>query len=314
MKRMYLSVQAGLMVLMAGLATQPIFAAEPLPSGSTAVTPAAANSNQYGLFGWLDRRSQYGQGAFPEPFLADDSDLEQREFRLDWIHQEGRGQVGDEVTTEIEKGFGLLTLEIELHYERGSSRSFNAVTGHTDTDVEEGIGNVDLGARYPIYQYVSPDQFIDTTFGVAFEVGIPTNSRVSKNTEIVPKVFGDFRIGDHITIQSIFGYSMLKGSKPDGGLETVEYGFDFGYTIPHSELPLPGIEQFIPMFELAGEHQMNGEDAGHNSLTGNVAFRLNLKAINGVQPRLGIGYVFPLDHDARDDFRWGIITSLVFEF
>jgi hypothetical protein len=97
-------------------------------------------------------------------------------------------------------------------------------------------------------------------------------------------------------------------------LQTFEYGFVFGYTIPHQQLPLPGVQQLIPVFELSGETQLNKDDPGHNSLVGNAAFRVNLKAIGRVQPRLGLGYVFPIDKNAREDVHDGIFTSLVFEY
>lgn len=272
----------------------------------------ADGSSQYGLFGWLDHRSQYGAGVFPEPFINDDSDLETGEFRLDWTHHEKRRHVGDEVTAEIEKGFGNLTIEVGLHYARDAATSFNGLTGRTDTNIEEGFGNIDLGARYPIHQYVSANGFIDNTVGLGIEVGVPSNTRISKNTEIVPKIFDDLRIGEHFTLQTIVGYSMLKG--PGDHEEALEYGFVFGYTIQHSEFPIPGIQQIIPVFELAGQYATQGEDVGRTHLVGNAAVRVNLNAIKGIQPRLGIGYIFPLNQLAREDFRWGAVVSLVFEF
>lgn len=267
----------------------------------------------YGLFNGLDHRSQYGAGVFPEPFLVDDSDLEINELRLDWIHQEKSGVVGDEVSAEIEKGFGNLTLEFEVHYERGTQRNFDPLSHVSSVDREEGIGNVDVGARYPLYQFVSADQKIDSTFGAGFELGVPTNSRVSKNAEIVPKVFDDLRIGEHFTLQGIAGVSLLSGSKPDGGSQTLEYGLVIGWTIQHNELPIPNVEELIPVFEIAGERTLN-HGAGGNNITGDAAVRVNLKSIGAVQPRLGFGYIFPIDSGARNDFRWGIVTSLVFEY
>ena len=103
---------------------------------------------------------------FPEPFLVDDSDLETDEARLDWLHTGGNGQHSDTVTAEVEKGFGLLTLELEVPYERDTA------SGQTS----QGFGNIDLGARYPVYQFVSGNGFVDSTLGAALEVGIPVNS------------------------------------------------------------------------------------------------------------------------------------------
>jgi hypothetical protein len=270
-------------------------------ASSDALTPSTPDT-RYGLFGLLDHRSSYGQGVYPEPFLVDDSDLEQNEFRLDWYHAKAGSSRTDIQTTELEHGIGQLTLEIEVPYERDT----------TPDGIAQGMDNIDLGARYPLYQYVSRGGFFDTTFGVAAEVGIPMHSSVSKNTEVVPKIFNDLRIGSHISLQSIVGYSMLYGPGDDGGLHTFEYGFVLGYTIPHKELPLPGVDQLIPVFELSGEKQVNHD--AQDSLIANLAFRVNLKAIGRIQPRLGVGYFFPLNEGTRADVHHGIYTSLVFEF
>ncbi len=263
-----------------------------------------APDTRYGLFNGLDHRSWYGEGDFPEPFLVDDSGLEINEARLDWLHTTAGSQHNDTVTAEVEKGFGNLTLEIEVPYEHDDSSDGTA----------QGIGNIDLGARYPFYQYVSRTGDFDTTFGGAVEVGVPASSAISINPEIVPKIFNDTKIGDHFTMQSIFGYSTLTGGGTDGGLQTFEYGFTFGYFINHKQLPLPGVQRLIPMFELVGETPMNKDQSGQNSLLGNACFRLNLNPIKSVQPRLGMGYIFPLNNNARTDVHGGIVISLVFEY
>ena len=275
-----------------------------LTNGLTApVSSESPAGTRYGLFDWLDSRSGYGQGVFPEPFLVDDSDLEPGEARLDWLHTEAGDARSDRVTAEVEKAFGLMTLELEVPYERDES----------DGATTRGFDNIDLGARYPFYQFVSAGGLVDSTFGAGVEAGVPTQSAVSKNAEFVPKIFDDLKAGN-FTVQSILGYSTLFGPGDDGGLQTFEYGFVFGYTIPRDQLPLPDVEQLIPVFELLGETELNKDDPGHNSLLGNAGFRLNLKAIGRIQPRPGIGFVFPLDSGARADTHWGVFTSLVFEF
>ena len=273
-------------------------------SAATTTNSSVAPDTRYGLFNGLDHRSWYSQGDFPEPFLVDDSGLEINEARLDWLHTTAGNQHSDNVKAEVEKGFGLLTLEIEVPYERDVSPDGTA----------QGIGNIDLGARYPFYQYVSSSGFFDTTFGGAMEVGIPASSAISVNPEFVPKIFNDTKIGEHFTAQTILGYSTLTGGGADGGLQTFEYGFTFGYAIEHSQLPIPGVQRFIPMFELVGETGLNKDAAGQNSLLGNACFRLNLKTIGRVQPRLGLGFVFPMNSNARADVHSGIVTSLVFEY
>ena len=279
-----------------------------LLSGSLpAQTPPGAEASadtHYGLFNWLDHRSAYGEGVFPEPFLVDDSDLEPNEARLDWLRTGGNNQAGDWVKAEVEHAFGLATFELEVPYERDRS----------DGEITQAFENVSLGARYPLQQFVSPGGLIDSTIGAALEVGIPVNSAFSRNTEVVPKIFDDLRVGPHFTLQSILGYSALLGDSGNGGLDTFEYGFVFGYSIPREILSLPGVLELIPVFELRGETQLNQDDPGNDSLLGNAALRLNLKAIGGIQPRLGLGFVFPLDQGARSDTHWGIFTSLVLQY
>ncbi len=296
------NVYAMKMILFVGVLCD--LAAAFTPTTLLADSQALPPGTRYGLFNWLDQRSFYNQGNFPEPFLVDDSGLEVNEARLDWLHTEANGSKSDAVKAEVEKGFGLMTVELEIPYERDSSAD----------GLTKGFDNVDLGMRYPLYQFVSARGFFDNTIGAAAEAGIPTGSPVSKNAELVPKIFDDVQVGEHFTLQSIFGYSTLFGPDPDGGLETFEYGFVFGCTIQHKELPLPGVLQLIPMFELSGETQMNKADPGHNSLLGNACFRLNLKPVGRVQPRLGLGFVFPMDSGARDEVHRGVFTSLVFEY
>ena len=273
-----------------------------LGAGIFVVATRAADTvdaSRYGLFNGLDDRSVYGQGYFPEPFLVDDSDLEPNEARLDWAHLEAKGARSDEVKAEVEKGFGLLTLELEVPYERDNE-------GGT---VLDGVGNIDLGARYPFYQIVSAR--IDSTFGLAMEVGVPTHSSVSKNGELVPKVFNDTKAGD-FTLQTIAGYSVSLG-QGDGNARTLEYGFVLGYSIPKRQL-LPGVEEVIPMAELTGETGLNRAASGHTSLVGDAGVRLLCRSIGRVQPRLGVAVVFPVNNNARDDVHWGIVTSLVFQY
>ncbi len=291
-----------------------LLAAAPAPA--TAAAPAAApvpGDSRYGLFNMLDHRSRYGTSWFPEPFRVGEMDLD-NEIRVDWEHTEGKGLIADEVKAEFEKSFGLLTLEIEVPYANERTQEFDAGLGQTVTMREEGLGNIEIAARHPVYQWVSADDFIDNTFGVSFELAVPTNTKVSKNTEVVPAIFDTLRLGEHFSIQASAGFSFLLGPHPDGGERVFEYGVVFGYSFEHEELPLPGVERVIPILELKGETLLNGEESGNNVLTGTAGVRFNLSSIGEFQPRLGVGYIFPIDQGARDEFRWGIITSLVFEF
>lgn len=276
-------------------------AEDQMASSATANNSANAPDTRYGLFDGLDHRSSYGQDVFPEPFLVDDSDLETREFRLDWLRTANGSDHTDIIHPEVEWGFGNLTLELEAPYERDVENG----------EVTKGFDNVDVGARYPLYQAVTPGGFADTTFGAAIELGIPTTSDVSQNTELVPKLFNDTKLGN-FTAQSVAGYSMLYGPGDDGGLNTFEYGFTFGYNITRQALALPGVEKLIPIFEFTGETELNHDH--QTSLTGDAGLRANLKTIWGVQPRPGVVFVFPLNNGSRNEQHWGVMTSLVFEF
>lgn len=279
-----------------------VLAAAPV-AGKLKADEVQGENTRYGLFNGLDHRSDYGQGVLPEPLLIDDSDLERNELRLDWLHTAVGSAHSDRGKVEIEKGFGLMTLELEVPYERD-------VANGTTT---EGLANISVGARYPFFQYVSPNSLVDSTLGAAVELGIPTTSDVSHNTELVPKIFNDLKMGN-FTLQSIFGYSLLFGPGDQGGLNTFEYGFVFGYTIPHKTLPLPGVQRLVPVLELKGETGVNKGEAGHNSLTADIGLRANLKTIGRIQARPGVAFVFPVDNGSRAQTHWGIITSLVFEF
>lgn len=276
-------------------------------------SPAPAADTHYGPFGLLNHRSRYGQFWFPEPFRLDETDVD-NELRLDWVHQEGKGQVTDEVPVELEKAFGVTTYELEIPYEREAESTTDPATGVRSHERTQGAGNIEISVRRPIYQFVSRDEFFDNTVGAGVELAIPTNSPVSKNTEGVVKMFDDLRLGEHFSLQALGGYSFLMGPGEEGGTQTFEYGLVAGYNLARKDLALPHVEQIIPILELKGETGLNREEAGKNNLSGTLGVRANLDAIGSLQPRLGIGYIFPVDKGARDEFKWGLVTSLVFEY
>jgi hypothetical protein len=285
-----------------GLSAAIFLAASVQAANSADNQTGSALGTRYGPFGLLDQSSRYGLGVFPEPFLVDDSDLEVNELRLDVFDTRAGAQHSDLFKAELEKGFGPVTFELEFLYQRDVSTGV----------VSGGVNSINPGVRVPFYQYVSAR--VDTTFGVATEVALPVNSARSKNTELVPKIFNDLILGDHFTLQSIFGYSTLFGPGPDRNSQHFESGFVLGCTLQHKELPIPGVRQFIPMFELKGETAINRNDAGRTALLGDFGFRLNLKAIGRAQPRVGFAVAFPLNNLERHNEHWATITSLVFDF
>ena len=67
------------------------------------------------------------------------------------------------------------------------------------------------------------------------------------------------------------------------------------------------------MLELSGEKQLNHESAA-NSVLASIGFRVNLNILKSFQPRIGIGYVFPVTESARMDVHHGLYTSIVLDF
>jgi len=60
----------------------------------------------------------------------------------------------------------------------------------------------------------------------------------------------------------------------------------------------------------------NGLNHGEftNVLTGTAGVRVIFDSVGPFQPRIGVGYAFPIDDGGRDEFDWGIISSVVLEF
>jgi hypothetical protein len=287
-----------------------------------AVTSATASpaSNEpepgtrYGLFDLLDRRSTYGTDWFPEPLVADEADVD-NEVTFRYSHFEHTGEQFDAASAEFEHAFGLLTLELAGGYQSDRTATFDPTTGLTDRQTQAGFTNIELGARFPFFEYVSPDEKFDDTFVFGLEVSPPTLSPVSQDTEIVPKVFNLLRLGDHFSLQTGLGLSTLVGPVAHG-LQTVEYDAVFGYELTHDVLPIPGIAATVPIFEVDGEWSVNQDVVGQNTLFGTAGFRLNLKPVSFIpaQPKLGFGYTFPIDAGARASTSWGIVTSIIFEY
>lgn len=262
-------------------------------------------NSRFGLLDGLDHRSAYYQDCFPTPVLVDETSLEtEGELQINSLHTQVNADRSDIVTAEVEKSLGLVTFELEVPYENDWD----------ENGISQGIGNIGLNLRCPFYQYVSAGRFFDTTVGASLDAGIPVSAAISRNAELDPAIFDDLKLGDHFTLQSILGYSTTFGGGDDGGLRTFEYGFDFACAIPHSELPLPCVTQFTPMFELSSETGLNKDESGQNSLLGSIGFRIAFKPIGDTDITLGIGYIFPMDNTARAEVHWGLASSLTFDF
>src|SRR6266566_2233464 len=186
------------------------------------------------LFGGpIDQRSEFGQAWFPETLRAPEMDLEFSEVRLDWFHAEKIGRRADEVKIELEKAFGSLTLEVEVPWVRKDEGN----------RVDEGVETVEVGLRYPLFQYVSSDAKIDYTAVGVFEFALPTGNALNKDSEISPRLYNLLRVGEHFALQASIGWAKLIGPE-NGGADAIEYGLSLGWVMPQRELHIPKILTF----------------------------------------------------------------------
>lgn len=259
--------------------------------------------SRYGLFNLLDSRSKYNTNWFPEPLNTDEMDADQ-ELRLNYAHYEKRGFQSDEAEAEIELTFGQLTLELEVPYEHERESEDGEI------DNADGVGAIELSARHPFFQYVSRSGWFDYTLGGNVELAIASGSDVSKNSEVVAGLFQTMGFGDHLNLQTRVAYSRLLGPGDANGEAVLEYAGVLGYNI---ELPEPFF-RVTPIFEIDGETGLNHGESGTTFLDGVVGFNLAFDAINVGQPKLLMGYVFPLNDNARDEFDWGVVCDALIEF
>ena len=158
----------------------------------------------------------------------------------------GKDQHSDLVKAEVEKGFGLLTLELEVSYQRDVS---------TDV-VSEGV-EVSIWARAIPFINCLRHGSVDTTFGVGLEAGIPVNSSVSKNAELVPKIFDDLKLGDHFTLQSSLVIRHYLAAAPIARCRRSNTDSFSDIRFQHDELPLPGCCSSYPSLSCKGESAIN---------------------------------------------------------
>ena len=263
------------------------------------------SGTRYGLFNLLDNRSKYNTGWFPEPLHTDEMDGDQ-ELRLNYFHQEKTDHRETEASAEIEKSFGQLSIEVEFPY------ASETETEDGETNSADGIGNIELSARHPFFQYVSPGGFFDYTAGGRVELAIATGSDVSKNTELVAGLYQTIGLGDHFSIQMGAGYSTLFGPGEDQQERNLESTAVFGYNIDVKNFL--DLVRVTPVFELDGETALNKGLSGSTELNGDIGAVLAFDSIKWGQPKMIVGYVFPLSNEAKADFDWGVTVSLILEY
>lgn len=276
----------------------------------TTTQASNAQSGRY-FFGLLDSRSSYGKGFFPELYLGPEFDVE-TQVEVDYVHGEKRNTQDNEVDGEFDwNPGGELTVAGEIGWD--SEHAVNPQGGDGD-DVEQenaaGFEDADLAVYHPIFQYVSGDNVFDYTAVARLDVGIPTHTPASGNDmQLTPYIGQLLRIGEHVSVEGWAGSQFTLG--PHQTNELI-YGASVGYQIFHKQLPLPLTDELIPLFELDGQSPFSSH--GQDALFGVAGVDWNLKATGPVQSTISIGYQFPIDQGARNEFDWGIIAQVFFDF
>jgi hypothetical protein len=261
------------------------------------------------FFNLLDHRSRYGTGFFPEHFRQTSLDAE-HELRADYFHGEHSGRRESEIESEVEWAINNLTLTIEGEWE--SEHEFDADAGSFVRN--EGWQTVKFKAHHPVYQFVSSNDFLDYTLVGKVSVGLPLAGNMhTDDYEIQPLLGQMLRLGEHFSAQTWTGVNFVTGSK-DGGNHELRYGALLGWNISHKEMPIPGTVSATPLLELDGQRFLAGPERGDDRLFGVAGVRVNFVPVGPVQPRVGVGYLFPIDEGARQELSWGVQTSLILEF
>ncbi len=278
------------------------------PGGGRVVLSGKAEDGDRYFFNLLTRRSRYGTGFFPEHFRQTSLDRE-HELRLDYFQGGHTGRHEQEIEGEIEWAIKDLTLTVEAEWE--SEHEIDEETGGWKRD--EGWQTVKFKAHHPLYQYVSADDSFDYTLVGKVSVGVPLSGSLRHDSyEIYPLLGQLLRLGGHFTTQTWTGVNFVTGGDERGTRE-LRYGALFGWNLSRTEVAIPGVQALTPLLELDGQSSLSGEEHVHR-LFGVAGARFDLTPIGPLQPRFGLGYLFPIDTGARRELSWGVQSSLIFEF
>jgi len=269
--------------------------------------------------GLLDHRSRWGTDSVPEALRGVETDIDQ-ELRFDYEHSERHGAQETELEAEIEWNYGLMNFELEVPWQNETMFTPSDGDGPAGRHSNRGLETINFSIRHPLAQYVSPGEAFDYTVGFRLELGIPTRTMGNVAYHFTGSLIHTLFIGDHLSFQARTGVEYLSRTEKESEDEDVSprsaFRFDLviGYDFPHEMLPIPLVANTIPLFEMNYRRSLSYVGSDQNELFGTAGIRVNLEPIGIVQPKIGLGYVFPMDDSAREEARWGIITSMVFEF
>jgi hypothetical protein len=261
------------------------------------------------FLGLLDSRSSLGKDFFPDPFVGPDFDVE-TQLEVDYFHAEKRNVQDDQVDGEFQwNPVGQLTVSAELGWQHQGESSSNTA----QSDDPSGFEDVDLAVYHPLLQIVSSDKFFDYTLVGRFDLGVPTRTAISgTDVQLTPYLGQLLRIGNHFSVQGWTGGQWTLGPNMTQD-DALIYGLLLGWRIRHDELPAPLIESITPVLELDGMRPFSAA-GGQDALSGIAGVALAFPSIGGARPALSVGWQFPIDQGARDQFRWGIAMEIFLEF
>ena len=263
-------------------------------------------------FSLLDRRSSYGRDFFPDPFLGPEFDRE-TQLEFDYAHGEAPGRQENEADAQLQWNFvEQFTLSVEAGYdaEHGPGARTGGESDEAGPANAQGFEDVDVAVYHPVFEAVSQGRMLDYTVALRLDVGVPTHTAVSgSNVQLTPYLGQLFRLGEHVSVEAWTGPQFTLASRQT---QRLLYGTLLGYQITRRQLALPFTRSVTPLFELDGQQPFSRH--GADALLGVAGFNWQFAPLGELQPRLGVGYQFPVDRGARDQLRWGIVTQVFLDF
>ncbi len=286
------------------------FEADTTPVISLDDTASGGGSSRY-FFGLLDHRSKLAKGFFPGTFLAANV-AAQREIAMTWYHFERGNEQLDLFYNEFKWGLDQWTVEIQAPYQHEHVSYPGAVPGEPTSRNFDGMANLAVVLRSPIYQYVSKNGNFDYSLIPGLEIDPPSGSEVSTGTTISPRIMQAIAWGDHFSVMTSVGLSFLTGSH-QGGQKNLTWDTVLGYNIYHKDLPLPGVADITPVFEIVGSDPVSGVDVGRQSISTLFGVEINPKPKWGyLTPYIGVGAGPAITSAARRGGDWVLSAYVAF--
>ncbi len=156
---------------------------------------------------------------------------------------------------------------------------------------------------------------MDDTFAAGFRLGVPTQSRLSRDTHSSPRIFNLLKLGDHISLQTDAAFDIQVGPTA-GGFTAANYDAILGYRIGRDMVNFPWVESVTPMVSLNGQSYLHQVPAGENDLFTLVGFEASFSQLSPIpiQPKAEIGCLIPLNDAAYRGGHWEIVASLIFSY